>query len=66
MINKIKVDIDELIGRLEEMKEDDYVTVELEIINDDYDAELQVSAVSFESPEPVDYGSITETSDELI
>lgn len=65
-MNKIKVDIDELIERLNEMKEDDYITVELEIISDRYDSELQLNAVSFESDNPVDYGSIAETSDELI
>lgn len=65
-MNKIKVDIDELIERLNEMKEDDYITVELEIISDSYDSELQLNAVSFESDNPVDYGSIAETSDELI
>lgn len=65
-MNKIKVDIDELMERLTEMKEDDYITVELEIISDRYDSELQLNAVSFESDNPVDYGSIAETSDELI
>lgn len=65
-MNKIKVDIDELMERLNEMKEDDYITVELEIISDSYDSELQLNAVSFESDNPVDYGSIAETSDELI
>lgn len=65
-MNKIKVDIDELMERLNEMKEDDYITVELEIISDRYDSELQLNAVSFESDNPVDYGSIAETSDELI
>ena len=65
-MNKIKVDIDELMERLNEMKEDDYITVELEIISDRYDSELQLNAVSFESDNPVDYGSIAEISDELI
>lgn len=65
-MSKIKVDIDDLIDRLNEMKEDDYVTTELEIVEDNYDCELRLSAVSFESDEPIDYGLIAETSDELI
>jgi hypothetical protein len=44
---KIRVDVDDLCDKLEAMKEDDYVTVELEIIEDDYSSELAVSAVSF-------------------
>lgn len=62
---KIKVDIDELMDRLTEMKEDDYETTELEIDEDVYDTKLNVSAVSFDSDEPIDYGSISETTEEF-
>jgi hypothetical protein len=65
-MSKIKVDIDEMIERLQEMKEDDYVTAELEIIADSYDCELKLSAVSFDSEEPIDYGTVAETLDELM
>jgi hypothetical protein len=65
-MSKIRVDIDELSEKLGEMKEDDYVTAELEIVFDDYSSELKLSAVSFESDEPVDFGTICEADDELL
>lgn len=61
---KIRVDIEALIEKLEAMLEDDYVTAEIEIEDDDYLGELHVSAVSFDS-EPVSYGSLSEIEDEL-
>lgn len=61
----IKVDIDELLDKLNAMKEDDYVTTELQIEEDDYCSELLVSAVSFELDEPISYGSLTEAVEEL-
>ena len=63
---KIRVDVDDLCDKLEAMKEDDYVTVELEIIEDDYSSELAVSAVSFEEDEPISYGTVCQVDDELI
>lgn len=63
---KIRVDIDDLTEKLEAMKEDDFVTVELDIVEDDYTSELMLSAVSFEMEEPVSYGSIGQADDELL
>lgn len=65
-MSKIRVDIDDLCEKLDAMKEDDYVTVELEIAEDEYSSELLVSAVSFEDEDPIGYGSVCETSDEII
>lgn len=65
-MSKIRVDIDDLCDKLEAMKEDDYVTVELEIIDDDYSSELSVSAVSFEETEPISYGTVCQADDELL
>lgn len=65
-MSKIRVDIDDLCDKLEAMKEDDYVTAELEIIEDDYSAELAVSAVSFEETEPISYGTVCQVDDELL
>lgn len=65
-MSKIRVDIDDLCDKLEAMKEDDYVTAELEIIDDDYSSELAVSAVSFEETEPISYGTVCQVDDELL
>ena len=69
-MGSIQVDIDELLGKLDEIKNDDYVTVQLEICEDDEDSafgkELVVSAVSFEDKESVGYGSISESNGELL
>jgi hypothetical protein len=65
-MSKIRVDIDDLCDKLEAMKEDDYVTVELEILEDDYSSELEVSAVSFEESEPISYGTVCQVDDELL
>lgn len=65
-MSKIRVDIDDLTEKLEAMKEDDFVIVELDIVEDDYTSELMLSAVSFEMEEPVSYGSIGQTDDELL
>lgn len=63
---KIKVDIDELLDKLEEVKNDDFATVELTIdTDDDGYKELLVSAVSFDEDEPINYGIIGENEDEL-
>lgn len=67
---KIRVDIDELMGKLDEIRSDDYVTVELDIPDDEYDnafdRELIISAVTFEDEEPIGYGAIAEAVEELI
>jgi len=56
----IQIDIDELIDKLKEMKEEDYATVKLEVVGDEYCQELNLYAVSFDEDEPTMYGSITE------
>lgn len=61
MNSKIKIDIDELILRLEQMKDDGYVTVELEVCETDffYDAgELLLAVVDVMEEETLSYGSI--------
>lgn len=62
---KIRVDIDDLSDKLNAMKDEDYVTTELSIEEDAYSAELNVAAVSFDSDEPIDFGSIPESNEEL-
>ena len=64
-MSKIRVDIDELSEKLDAMREDDYVTAELEIEEDDYSSELHLAAVSLEEEEPISYGSINEIQDDL-
>lgn len=65
-MNKIRVDIDELVDKLEEVKNDDFATVELTIdTDDDGYKELLVSAVSFDEDEPINYGIVGENEDEL-
>ena len=63
---KIVVDIDELIDKLDAMTEDDFVQVLLEINEDEYTSELEVSAISIDSDEPISYGSIPEASEDII
>lgn len=63
---KIVVDIDELIDKLDAMTEDDFVQVLLEINEDEYTSELEVSAISIDAEEPISYGSIPEASEDLI
>lgn len=62
---KIVVDISELIDKLDAMTEDDYVDTLLEIKEDEYTNELEVSAISIDSDEPISYGSIPESSEEI-
>ena len=64
-MSKIRVDVDDLLEKLNEVKEDEYTTVELEIDADEYCSELLVSAVSFDMPEPYPYGSLAEIKDEI-
>ena len=64
-MTKIRVDVDELKETIEEIKEDSYSTIELEIEGDGYYNQLNVSAVSIEEPEPIPYGSISEVVNEF-
>ena len=61
----ITVDIDELIEKLSAIKEDDFTTVTLSIVGDEYISELAFSVSSFDSEEPISYGSINESSEEF-
>lgn len=47
------------------MLEDDYITAELHIEEDMYSSELRVCAVGIDDEAPVDYGTLSEVSDEL-
>ena len=62
----LRVNIDELIDKLEAMREDDYVTVVLTIKGDEYDEEMDVSAFSIEDDSLISYGSISGSSEEFI
>lgn len=65
-MSEIRVDIDELKEKLDEMLEDDYVTVCLKIEEDNYTSSLKLSAVSFDDDEEgAEYGEICEASEEL-
>lgn len=65
-MSKIRVDIDELCSILDDIKEDDYVTIELDVIEDGYYKEIEVYAVSLEEDEPISYGTVCEAYDELL
>lgn len=56
----IKVDIDELIDRLEQMRNDEFVTVELTINTENYyeDYSLRLKALDISQEEDADYGEI--------
>lgn len=66
---KIRVDIDELMAKLDEVKCDDYASVELEISEDEDDTEdgkeLMISAVTFDEDEPIGYGVVGELLDDM-
>lgn len=66
---KIRVDIDELMAKLDEIKCDDYASVELEISEDEDDTEdgkeLMISAVTFDEDEPIGYGVVGELLDDM-
>lgn len=67
-MSKIRVDIDELCDKLDEIKRDNYTIVELDIEDDEdeFEKELLLSAVSFEEDEPISYGVVGEAMEELI
>ena len=60
METKIKVDIEELMQRLQDMLDDDYVTVELTINTENYydDYTLSLKALDISQEEDVEYGQI--------
>ena len=62
----IRVNIDELIDKLEAMRADDYVTAILTTKGDEYDEELELAAFSVEDDSSISYGSISGASDDFI
>jgi hypothetical protein len=62
---KIKVDIEELIERLNQMLEDEYATVELTINTANYydDYTLSLKALDISQEENTDYGEIACVAD---
>lgn len=65
-MSKIKVDVDELIERLQEVRQDEFVIVELDIEESSYDCEMHIRAIGLDDTETTDYGEISEVNDELI
>lgn len=62
----IRVDIEDLISKLECMIQEDYSTVELEIEdNGGMYRNLNVKGISMQSEEPIYYGTIPESDIEL-
>lgn len=59
-MDKIKVDIEELIEILSAVKEDEFATVELCINTGDYtsDYTLSVKAIGLEEEDGIDYGEL--------
>lgn len=62
----IRVDIDELMDKLDAMKEDDFVTAELTINSDGYESEIELYAVGIEEDERVSYGVVEGQSDDFM
>lgn len=61
MADKIKVDIDELIDRLEQLRCDGYVTVEFQIYDTEFfegAGELIISAVDLAEEETITYSTL--------
>ena len=65
METKIKVDIEELIQRLQNMLDDEFVTVELTINTENYydDYTLGLKAIDISQEENVEYGELGCVSD---
>lgn len=59
-VESIAVDVDDLIGKLKLLKEDNYASVKLSIFSDGYCSELGVDAVGISEDDVVSYGSIDE------
>lgn len=63
-VPKIRVDIEELSAKLEDMLADDFVTVELDI-DTVRASELRLTAIGIDEDERVNYGEVEATSSEL-
>lgn len=62
----IKVDIDELMDKLDAMREDDFVTVEIAFNSNGYDSEIELTAVGIDEDEKISYGKIEGQNDDFI
>lgn len=64
---KVRVDIDELMEKLTEMKDEGYVTSEIEVAEGDTEAEneLGLSAIDIENDEPVHFGSLSNLESDM-
>ena len=63
--NSIFVNVDELIDKLEAIKEDEFSTVKISLETEGYSNVLSLEVVSIDSDEPISYGSIYESTDEI-
>lgn len=63
----IKIDIEELMDKLKEMSEDEFVTVELTINASNYydDYTLGLKAINISEEEDADYGELNCISDDF-
>ena len=64
-MSKIKVDLEELISRLKEIKQEGYVIVEVEIEEDEYDKELRVNAIGMELEQPLNFIRMGEVNEDF-
>ena len=62
----IRLDIDDVLEKLEAMKEDDFVTVELTIDSDGYSTEIELCALGIDEEENISYGRLEDLGEELI
>ena len=60
---EMRIDIDELMSKLKAMEEDDYVTVEISIVDEGYYKYMEVKAIGLE--EDTSYGTLQEVDGEL-
>lgn len=63
--NSIFINVDELIDKLEAIKEDEFSTVKISLETEGYSNVLSLEVVSIDSDEPISYGSIDESTDEI-
>ncbi len=61
----IRVSVYDLLEKIQNIEEDNYATVELKFIGDEYSNELRVAAVAFDSEEPISYGVLQESDEEF-
>lgn len=66
-MSSIRVDIDDLVNRLNDMLNDDYSIVELVIEEDEYysNSVLSIKAIDISNDDNVDYGELSDISDEF-